>query len=59
MSEDLSLALNKGMTYENNVLPRNDISVVKCGLHIPEDAQNYTDFVERIKKSETIFKNSV
>lgn len=59
LSEDLSLALNKGMTYENNVLPRNDISVVKCGLHIPEDAQNDTDFVERIKKSETIFKNSV
>ena len=47
------------MTYENNVFPRNDIPVVKCGLYIPEDAQNYTDFVERIKKSETIFKNSV
>lgn len=26
MSEDVSLALNKGMTYENNVFPRNDIS---------------------------------
>lgn len=59
MSEDVSLALNKGMTYENNVFPRKDISVVKCGLYIPEDAQNYTDFVERIKKSETIFKNSM
>ena len=59
LSDDLSLALNKGMTYENNVFPRNDISVIKCGLHIPEDVQNYTDFVERIKENETIFRQKV
>lgn len=59
IGHDLSLALNKGMTYENNVFPRNDISVVKCGLHIPEDVQNYTDFVERIKENEKTFRQKV
>ena len=47
------------MTYENNVFPRNDISVVKCGLHIPVDAQNYTDFVECIKENEKEFRQKV
>ena len=59
LSDDVSLALNKGMTYENNVFPRNDISVVKCGLHIPVDAQNYTDFVECIKENEKEFRQKV
>lgn len=33
--------------------------VVKCGLHIPEDVQNYTDFIERITENETIFRQKV
>ena len=59
LSDDVSLALNRGMTYENNVFPRNDISVVKCGLHIPVDVQNYTDFVECIKENEKEFRQKV
>lgn len=47
---------NNGMTYENNVLPREDISVVKCGLQIPCGVETYADFVEQIKKSEHIFQ---
>lgn len=43
--EPLQLRLNKGMTYENNVHPREDIMVTKCGLTIPNDAMSYEDFV--------------
>ena len=53
------LKLNQGMTYENNILPREDISVVKCGLQIPCGVENYADFVEKIKKGEYAFKQEV
>ena len=49
------LRMNQGSTYENNVAPRDDISVTKHGLKIPMDAQNYADFIERIKFSEQEF----
>ena len=52
---DLLLRMNRGSTYENNVAPRDDISVTKHGLKIPMDAQNYADFIERIKFSEQEF----
>lgn len=38
-----------------NVMPRDDISVLKHGLKIPMDAQNYADFIMRIKLSEREF----
>lgn len=53
------LKLNQGMTYENNVFPREDVSVIKCGLQIPCGVENYADFVEQIKKSEHIFKQEL
>ncbi|WP_455719855.1 5-methylcytosine restriction system specificity protein McrC [Agathobacter sp.] len=56
---DVSLVLNKGMTYENNVSKREDISVVKCGLHIPNDMRNYTDFIEHMEKNERIFRQKL
>lgn len=52
---DQLLRMNRGSTYENNVAPRDDISVTKHGLKIPMDAQNYADFIERIKFSEQEF----
>ena len=54
-ADDLLLRMNRGSTYEKNVMPRDDISVTKHGLKIPVDAQNYTDFVIRIKASEKEF----
>lgn len=56
-SEDLSLRLNQGSTYESNVAPRDDICIVKHGLKIPVDAINYNDFVMRSKEFEQEFVN--
>ena len=38
-----------------NVLPRDDISVIKHGLKIPVDAECYESFVERVKTREQEF----
>lgn len=37
-ADDLLLRMNRGSTYEKNVMPRDDISVLKHGLKIPMDA---------------------
>ena len=52
---DLRLRMNRGSTYEDNVLPRDDISVIKHGLKIPDDAECYESFVERVKTREQEF----
>jgi len=57
-SEDKTLWLNKGITFEKNVSARDDIYVKKYGLNIPADAQNYEDFVLKIKESEQSFVSS-
>ncbi len=57
--ENLELRLNSGSTYENNVSPRDDIKVMKCGLKIPIDCDDYNDFKGKIKKSEEEFKERV
>lgn len=54
-ANDLILRMNQGSTYEKNVMPRDEISVTKHGLKIPIDAQNYADFITRIKVSEQEF----
>lgn len=54
-ADDLLLRMNRGSTYEKNVMPRDDISVLKHGLKIPMDAQNYADFIMRIKLSKREF----
>lgn len=54
-ADDLLLRMNQGSTYEKNVMPRDDISILKHGLKIPMDAQNYADFIMRIKMSEQEF----
>lgn len=57
-TDDLQLWMNKGSTYEENVRPRDDISITKHGLKIPADAENYESFVLRMRVSESAFKET-
>lgn len=52
---DLEFRLNQGTTYEKNVVPREDVFVIKHGLRIPMDAKDYDDFEEKMKVSEQVF----
>ena len=54
-SDDLELWMNSGSTYEANVVPRNDIKIIKRGFKIPADAQDYSDFVIKMKAQEQKF----
>ena len=54
--DDMQLWLYKGSTYEANVMPREDICVIKHGLKIPIDAKNYESFVAKMKLSESEFR---
>lgn len=54
-TEDLQLWMNKGSTYEEDVRPRDDVSITKHGLKIPTGAENYESFVRRMKTSECEF----
>ena len=58
-SDDLKLWLNRGSTYEKNVMARDDISVTKHGLKIPVDALNYAEFSVRMKTCEQEFKRAL
>lgn len=49
--------LNKGTSYENNVQARDDVFITKLGLLIPQDAESYEEFIDRIKKSESCFRH--
>lgn len=53
------LKLNQGTTYENNVMPRDDISLVKRELAIPKGTKSYDEFKDAIRQSENEFKNSI
>ena len=55
-ADDLKLWMNRGSTYEANVIPRDDISIIKHGLKITVDAPDYNGFVTRIKSCEQEFK---
>ena len=54
-ADDLLLRMNRGSTYEKNVMARDDISVIKHGLKIPVDAQDYAEFTARMKVQEQEF----
>lgn len=54
-SDDLKLRMNQGLTYESNVMPRDDISITKHGLKIPADAADYDEFAARMKSNEQEF----
>lgn len=55
---DLTLRMNRGTTYEGNVTPRDDVRVIKHGLRIPEDADNYDEFVAKMAACEQAFKQA-
>ena len=55
-ADDLKLWMNRGSTYEENVTPRNDISITKHGLKIPADVADYDEFVVKMKACEKKFK---
>ncbi len=54
--DDLKLLMNRGSSYEMDVEPREDISVTKHGLKIPNDADNYDGFVAKMKQQEKEFR---
>ena len=49
--------LNSGSSYEKNVKRRDDICLIKHGLHIPKGFASYDEFVEVIKLNEVEFIN--
>lgn len=53
------LTMNQGSTYEGNVQPRNDVTVRKLGLKIPNHVPDYESFVRDMQISEQEFKKSV
>ncbi len=55
-SDDLKLWMNRGSTYEANVMPRDDINLTKLGLKIPVDVSDYAGFVTKMKTHEQEFK---
>lgn len=57
--DDLRLWMNKGSTYENDVSPRDDISITKHGLKVPAGADNYEVFSKRMKANEDEFINVI
>lgn len=57
-ADDRKLWMNRGSTYEDDVIPRNDVFVIKHGLKIPNNAPNYAEFVARMKISEQEFRRA-
>jgi len=55
-TDDTQLWMNQGSTYENNVVPRSDISVIKHGLIIPMNANSYDEFKVLMKQNEQLFR---
>ena len=58
-TKDLKLVINRGSTYENDVETRNGFCVIKHGLKIPRNVENYNDFVHEMKVSEKAFKETL
>ena len=58
-NDDMYLWLNKGTTYENNVVKRNDVCLIKHGLIIPQSAENYNDFSLKMNLAENDFKQMI
>ncbi len=51
--------LNSGSSYEKNVQRRDDVCLIKHGLHIPKDSASYKVFIDLIKVSEVEFINKL
>ena len=55
-ADDLRLWMNRGSTFEKNVMPRSDVSVIKHGLKIPSNVTSYVEFAVKMKMCEREFK---
>lgn len=47
--------MNSGVSFEKNIVPREDMKVIKHGLLIPDKVSNYEEFVQSIRQSEKKF----
>ncbi len=51
--------MNRGLTYENNVAPREDIRVIKHGLQVPTGTSSYASFTAEMKENEKAFQKAL
>lgn len=58
-TSELRLKVNKGSTYEKNVMPREDMTVVKYGFSIPTEESCYDEFSYKMKMAEENFENFI
>ena len=58
-TDDRVFRLNTGISYEDNVKPREDIYVVKHGLRIPKNTLSYDGFIAEMLVNETDFVNGL
>ena len=54
-----TLKMNQGSTYEGDVRPKDDVTVRKLGLKIPDHVPDYESFVRNMQISEQEFKKIV
>lgn len=54
-ADDIRLRMNSGSTYEGNVKPRDNVSIIKHGLRIPTNVGGYEEFAAEMKISEDEF----
>lgn len=54
-ADDIRLRMNSGSTYEGNVKPRDNVSIIKHGLRIPTNVGGYEEFAAEMKISEEEF----
>ena len=57
--KNLLLNMNRGSTYEGDVSPRNDVTVIKHGLKIPNHTPDYQCFVQEMQTAEQEFKKAI
>ena len=50
---DVVLSLNEGVTFEENVKPRDDIKVVKMAFNIPKGSNSFSEFTAYMEQTET------
>ena len=53
--DDIKLRMNSGSTYEENVKPRDNVSIIKHGLRIPTNVNRYGEFATEMKINEEEF----
>ena len=55
--EPKELRLNRGYKFKDvdNVTPRDDVRVIKCGVTIPQNAVDYIEFRKQMETSEKKF----